>query len=169
MYARYTQRANADVVALLDKLPIEALNEDRKSYYRSLSGLATHTMGGAAYFHRLFRAAAPQAARALKATEGLSCPEGDKLTAAQWADVKRVVAAADKATVEFVEAANEAELSAPVKIDWYGGRPDAVPLAFLLHASFVHGTHHRGQISQVLDSMGVEHDFSGLDLEFFPK
>ncbi|HUV07668.1 MAG TPA: DinB family protein, partial [Spirochaetia bacterium] len=32
----------------------------------------------------------------------------------------------------------------------------------LLHV-FNHQTHHRGQISQILDSHGVEHDFSNLN------
>jgi uncharacterized damage-inducible protein DinB len=169
MYARYTQRANAEVIALLDKLSVGELNEDRKSYYKSLSGLMSHTLGGTAYFFGLFRSAAPVAAKAIKEAEGLSCPEGDTLSSAQWSELKRVAAICDKGMIDFIEAASEAELSAPVKIDWYGGKPDAVPLAFLLHCYFVHGTHHRGQISQVLDSMGIEHDFSGLDLEFFPK
>jgi uncharacterized damage-inducible protein DinB len=167
MYARYTQRANASVIALLDGLSVEERNVDRKSYYKSLSGLATHTFGVAVYFHSMFRAAAP--AKALGATEGLSCPEGDRLDAAQWAELKRVCAIADKATIDFIETASEAQLATPIKLDWYGGKPDSVPLCFLLHQLYVHGTHHRGQISQILDSMGVEHDFSGIDLEFLPK
>lgn len=169
LYARYTQRANQSVIALLDGLSLAQRNEDRKSYYKSLSGLMSHAVGGTSYFHGLFRAAAPAAAKALKATEGLSIPEGEKLSDEQWAELKRSCAVADKATVEFIEAATEAELSTPIKIDWYGGKPEAVPLCFLLHNFYVHGTHHRGQISQVLDEMGIEHDFSGLDVEFLPK
>ena len=168
MYARYTQRANASVIALLDGLSVEARNEDRKSYYKSLSGLASHALGGTPFFHGLFRASLP-AAKALKATEGLSVPEGEKLTAAQWTELKRVCAIGDKAMIDFIEEASEAELATPIKLDWYGGKPDSVPLCFLLHQLYVHGTHHRGQISQILDSMGVEHDFSGIDLEFLPK
>jgi uncharacterized damage-inducible protein DinB len=169
MYAQYTQRANASVVALLDKLSLEELNADRKSYYKSLAGLMVHAVGGTAYFLGLFKGAAPSSSSPLKALQGLSCPEGDRLAAPQWAELKRYAAAADQAMLDFVKAASEAELSAMVKIDWFGGKPDAVPVAYLLHSSFVHGTHHRGQISQILDSMGIEHDFSGLDIEFFPN
>jgi uncharacterized damage-inducible protein DinB len=169
MYARYTRRANASVIALLDGLSIDARNENRRSYYTSLSGLVSHVVGGTPYLHGLFRSAAPQAAKALQATEGLSCPEGAKLSAAQWTELKRVTAIGDQATIDFIEAAGEAELSLPVKIDWYGGKPEAVPLCFLLHSNYVHGMHHRGQISQVLDFMGIEHDFSGLDPEFIPR
>jgi uncharacterized damage-inducible protein DinB len=169
MYARYTKRADASVIDLLDKLSLEELDADRKSYYKSLAGLMVHAVGGTTYFLGLFKAVAPSAAKPLKALEGLSCPEGDRLTAEQWKQLKQYSAAAGQAMLDFVEAASEAELSASVKIDWFGGKPDAVPLSYLLHSDFVHGTHHRGQISQILDSMGVEHDFSGLDVEFFPK
>jgi Uncharacterized protein conserved in bacteria len=169
MYARHNQRANASVIALLDGLTAKARNESCGSYYKTLSGLMSHVAGGTCYFHGMFRAAIPSAAKALKATEGLSCPEGAKLTAAQWAELKSACAVADKTTIDFIQAASEADLKTPIKIDWYGGKPDAVPACFLLHNFFVHGTHHRGQISQVLDSMGIEHDFSGLDVEFLPK
>jgi uncharacterized damage-inducible protein DinB len=169
LYARYTQRANQSVIALLDALSIEERNEDRKSYYKSLSGLMSHSSGGTSYFHGLFRAAVPSLAKALKPTESLEFLEAEKLSVEQWAELKKAVAIADKATIDFIEAATEAELATPVKIDWYGGKPEAVPLCFLLHSFYVHGTHHRGQISQILDEMGIEHDFSGLDVEFLPK
>lgn len=169
MYARYNQRATASAIALLDGLSVEARNEDRKSYYKSLSGLATHAFGGAPYFHGLFRSAVPHAASALKATEGLKVPEGDKLSAAQWAEFKRAVALGDQTTVDFVSCLGAADFARPVKLDWFGGKPDSVPLHWLLSSSFMHGTHHRGQMSQILDEMGVEHDFSGIDLEFIPK
>lgn len=39
MYARDCKRANEAVLGLLDKLPLDARNEDRKSY-KSLSGPA---------------------------------------------------------------------------------------------------------------------------------
>jgi len=169
MYARYNQRANASVVALLDGLSVEARNEDRKSYYKSLSGLAVHAFGGTPYFHRLFRSALPHAAAALKATEDLQGLEGDKLSAAQWSELKKIVAIGDQSTVDFIASLSEADFARPVKIDWFGGKPDSVPLHWMLNSFFTHGTHHRGQMSQILDEMRVEHDFSGLDLEFMPK
>jgi uncharacterized damage-inducible protein DinB len=171
MYARYSQRADASVFALLNGLSILDLNEDRGSYYKSLSGLACHLVGGTTYFHGMFRSAlqsSSTAAEALKATEDLACPEADELTEEQWADLRSCSAIADQTTVDFVRVASVAELSASVKLDWYGGDPDAVPLTFLLHNVYVHGIHHRGQISQMLDSMGIEHDFSGIDVAFQP-
>jgi uncharacterized damage-inducible protein DinB len=59
------------------------------------------------------------------------------------------------------------DLDSLVDIEWFGGNPAKVPLGYLVHSQFNHGTHHRGQISQVLDSMKIEHDFSSIDFPFF--
>jgi uncharacterized damage-inducible protein DinB len=169
MYARYTKRANASVFALLDALPLEARNEDRKSYYKSLSGLASHVGGCPLYFHGLFRASSPAAAKALRGAEGLKVSEKKTLSSAEWSELEKACAIADQATIDLIQALSDDELAHPIKLDWYGGKPDAVPLCFLAHQLFVHGTHHRGQISQILDEMGIEHDFSAIDVEFLPK
>jgi uncharacterized damage-inducible protein DinB len=169
MYARYTKRANASVFALLGALSLEARNEDRKSYYKTLSGLASHVGGCALYFHGLFRASSQAAAKALKGAEGLKVTEKGDLSSAEWSALEAACAVADQATIDMIQAMSEDELAHPIKLDWYGGKPETVPLCFLAHQLFVHGIHHRGQISQVLDAMGVEHDFSGIDLEFLPR
>jgi uncharacterized damage-inducible protein DinB len=169
MYAKYAQRVNASVIALLDGLSEEARNEGRKSYYKSLSGLACHTFGVAPFFHGILRKAVPEASSALQATEGLKATKGDCLSAEQWPELKKVAAVADQATVDFIAGLDESDFVRPIKIAWFGGNPDAVPLHYLLSTSFMHGIHHCGQISQVLDEMGIEHNFSGLDVGFLPK
>jgi uncharacterized damage-inducible protein DinB len=169
MYARYTQRANASVITLLDGLSEEARNENRKSYYKSLSGLASHAFGAVPFFHGVLRTALPAASPALKATEDLKAPKGDSLSAEQWSELKKTAAVADQATVDFIAGLTESDFLQPVKIDWFRGKPEAVPLHYLLSTIITHGIHHRGQISQILDEMGVENNFSMLDVQFLPK
>jgi uncharacterized damage-inducible protein DinB len=169
MYARYTKRANASVVALMDGLSREACEEDRKSFCGSLSGLAKHILESTLYFQGLFRASLPPASSvALAAGAGLSVPEGP-LSSAQWEKAKAAIAAADQATIDLILGLDAKELGHPIALDWYEGKPATVPFHFLAQHLFVHGIHHRGQISQILDELGVEHDFSGIDLEFMPK
>jgi uncharacterized damage-inducible protein DinB len=168
MYARYTKRANASVLALLDGLTREACEEDRKSFCGSLSGLARHILEGTTYFQGLFRASLPPAAaKGLEAVADLSIPEGH-LSTAQWEKAKAAIAAADQATIDLIQAMDPKLLGHPIALDWYEGKPATVPFHFLAHHLFVHGIHHRGQVSQILDEMGIEHDYSGIDLEFLP-
>jgi len=169
MYARYAKRANESAFSLLDGVSNEALNEDRKSYYGSLAGLAAHIVGATLYFHSLYRASSPAVAAALKATEGLKTPHDKEVSPAEWLELRRIGKSADQATIDMIQALDDGALNTPVRLDWYGGDPDAVPLGFLAHQLFVHGTHHRGQLSQILDSMGIEHDYSGIDLEYMPR
>ncbi|MBU0929091.1 MAG: DUF664 domain-containing protein [Spirochaetes bacterium] len=168
MYARYSRRADESVFAMLDALSPEDRNADRKSHYGSLSGLASHIVGGTLYFQSLFRASVPAAAVALASTKGMKLPEDKSLSADAWLELRRTCAAADQASIDLFDSLAEADLSAPVKVDWYAGDPAAVPMSFLAHQMVVHGIHHRGQVSQILDEMGVEHDFSGIDLDFRP-
>jgi uncharacterized damage-inducible protein DinB len=168
MYARYAKRADAEVMALLDGLSAEAREADRKSYYRSLSGLAIHILDAALYFQGLIRASFPAAGPALEATAGLKAPEG-KLSQAQWEKLKADLALADQAVIDLIESLGEDELPHPIMLDWYEGKPPAVPFWFFANQLFAHGTHHRGHISQILDELGVEHDFSGIDIEFLPR
>jgi uncharacterized damage-inducible protein DinB len=168
MYAKYTQRANASVITLLDGLSEEARNENRKSYYKSLSGLASHFFGAVPFFHGLLRTAVPPVSSALKATEGLKVPRGDSLSADQWSELKKIVTITDQATVDFIAGLAESDFVHPVKVEWFRGKPDAVPVHYLLSTIVTHGIHHRGQISQILDEMGIEHNFSGIDVGFLP-
>ncbi len=167
MYAKYTQSSNASVIELLDGLSEEARNEDRKSFFKSLSGLACHALGSFGYFHGLFRTAV--FAPALEATKDLKMPESDSLSKAEWADLRKAAAVADQATVDFIGGLTEEDFVRPVKVEWFDGNPDSVPLHYLLSVFVMHGVHHRGQISQILDEMGIEHDYSGLDVGFLPE
>ena len=162
MYARHTKQTNASALALVDALSHEEREADRKSYYKSLSGLACHILDSTIYFHGLIGASFPAAADALAVSAGLAAPEG-KLTSDQWKKLKADLELADQAFVVLVQSLAEADFSHPVKLDWYDGDPAAVPFHYLAHQLFEHGTHHRGQISQILDEMGIEHDFSGID------
>lgn len=166
MYARYSKRADESVAALFESLDQKTLNEPGKAYYGSLIGVYRHIADGVAYFQGLIRASIPQAVHTLrpgpesKLGEG---PVGPEELKAFTASLSR----ANQALVDFVTALKEADFSLPVNLDWYPDRK-SVPLHFILNQLFVHGIHHRGQISQLLDELKVEHDFSGIDPEYLP-
>lgn len=167
MYAKYNKRANTSVFELLAALSEKDLNEDRKSYFGSLSNMIAHIVGSALYFHSLFRQA-PSAVALLADTEKLSAKQNGPLSGPELKEMAEVCKKLDEASINLVSKLNSAEINSLIAVDWFGGKPGKVPMGYLLHSFFTHGTHHRGQISQVLDEMGIEHNFSGIDIDFYP-
>jgi uncharacterized damage-inducible protein DinB len=166
MFAKYNKEANKAFLASLNKLSNEDREKARGSYYKSLSGIAAHVLGATFYFLGMLREAVGKNAAALKALaplEKVTVPKG-KLTEAQWKKLAADLGAVDDAYVKFVSALSEAEFKAQLKTDWYKGKPASVPLYFMLGQLMAHGTHHRGQISQILDKLKIDNDWSGISV-----
>jgi uncharacterized damage-inducible protein DinB len=53
-----------------------------------------------------------------------------------------------------------------VECPFYKGKPATVPMHFMLQNITAHGLHHRGQISQILDSLKIDNDYSGINVKF---
>ncbi|MDR1143386.1 MAG: damage-inducible protein DinB [Spirochaetaceae bacterium] len=169
MFAKYNQAGNKAVYGILSKLDNEEREKDRRSYFGSLSALFRHVLGGTFFFLGMFKAALANNAAALKALaplEGCSIPEGP-LTADQWKALGAGSDAIDAAYVAAAEALTDADMALPVTVEWLGGKQ--VPLSFMLSQLVVHNTHHRGQISQILDSMKIDNDYSGIGAAFLSR
>ncbi|MDR0321813.1 MAG: damage-inducible protein DinB [Treponema sp.] len=165
--AKYNEDTNKKVASILGKLSNEEREKNRKSFYGSLSALFRHNLGAACFFLSLFKETVKDNAEALKALEDAAKIEHfkGKLTEAQWKKVVSSSKIVDKAFIDFINALNDKDFNAPVNIDWYKGKPPSVPLRFMLQQFSVHNTHHRGQISQILDSLKIDNDFSGIDIK----
>ncbi|GHU75541.1 diguanylate cyclase [Spirochaetia bacterium] len=169
VFAKYNEAADEAAFSILNGLSNEEREKDRGSYFGSLSGLARHVAQGTRFFLGIFKGVLGNNAAALKALSvldsELSLPEGP-LNDAQWKSLAAAVKAADAAFVKLVEALNPADFQTPVPTEWYGGNPPAVPLSFMLQSLVTHNAHHRGQISQILDSLKIDNDFSGINAAF---
>jgi uncharacterized damage-inducible protein DinB len=168
--ALYNRAADKAFVSILNGLSNDEREQDRGSYYKSLSALAVHILGGTVHFLGMFKDAVAQndaASKALAALQAIALPKGP-LSEAQWKQLAADFEAVDNAYVDFAKALTSADLNSPVKVAWYRGNPDSVPLFFMLNQVTTHGTHHRGQISQILDAMKIDNDYSGVDVAFLP-
>jgi uncharacterized damage-inducible protein DinB len=172
-FAKYNEAANKAIVSILNKLPNDDRERSRKSYFGSLTGLLRHILGASVYFLGLFKDAVADNAAAQKALASLAKielpPAKGKLSEEQWKALTASLKTADKAYINFIEALEEKDFSTPVAINWYKGKPPAVPLYFLLQSLASHGTHHRGQVSQILDALKIDNDYSGIDVKFLSK
>ncbi|MDR2210890.1 MAG: damage-inducible protein DinB [Spirochaetaceae bacterium] len=166
MYARYNEAGNRTIYGILSTLSCAEREKDRGSYYGSLSGLFRHVMGGSRFFLGMYRQVLKgRAAEALAVLDDLSIPEGN-LTEEQWKDLEEPLKTLDGAYINMAEALTAQDCTVPVKTNWYGGNPAEVPLSFMLSQLLVHNTHHRGQISQILDSLKIDNDYSGINGAF---
>jgi uncharacterized damage-inducible protein DinB len=166
-YAKYNKESDKAVVSILARCSIEDLEKDRGSYYGSLSGLARHLLEGTLYFQGLLKTALSHNAAAVKVLaplEGITVPKG-KLTEDQWKGVVAAFETVDEVFIRLVSSLADTDFTVPVAVPWYGGKPDTIPLSFLLQNVVVHGTHHRGQISQVLDELKIDNDYSAIKVE----
>jgi uncharacterized damage-inducible protein DinB len=166
--ARYNQAADKAFLSILNGLSNDEREQDRGSYYKSLSGLAAHLLGGTVHFLQMFKDAVANnaaASRVLASLQAIELPKGP-LSEAQWKQLAADFETADKAHVDFAKALTDADLQNPVKLPWLKGTPDSVPLFFALNQVTTHGTHHRGQISQILDAMKIDNNYSGVDVAF---
>jgi uncharacterized damage-inducible protein DinB len=170
-FAKYNEEADKAIIGILNKMTNADREKNRKSYYGSLSGLIRHFLGGTVFFLGMFGEAVGENAEALKALAPLAKFEHSegKLSEDQWKKLVSTIKAADKAYVGFISALDEKAFEAPVKLSWYKGKPPAVPLYFMLQQLAAHGTHHRGQISQILDELKIDNDYSGLSVKFLEK
>jgi uncharacterized damage-inducible protein DinB len=166
-FAKYNQEANKKILDLLNGISNDDREKERGSYYHSLSGLVRHIGGGSLFFAGLFRGAlgSAPAAKPLAALEKISFSP-DILSEAQWNKTAADIEIVDQALVSFAGALNETSLATPVKLDWYGGDPADVPLFFMFYQFTVHNTHHRGQISQILDELKIDNDYSAINVAF---
>jgi len=167
-YAKYNQAGNKAIYNILNAMSNEERELNRGSYYGSLSGLLRHILGGTKFFLGMFKGALADGAafKAISAADNVPSPEKGDLNESQWKELGAALEAVDAAYVNMAQALTEAELSRPVKINWYGGNPDSVPLSFMISQLVVHNTHHRGQISQILDALKIDNDYSGIGVEF---
>jgi uncharacterized damage-inducible protein DinB len=169
MYAKYNHAANKTIYNLLSNMSNDDREQNRGSFYGSLSGLFRHNLGGTQFFLGLYKTALTTNAAATKALSVLDklpkIPEGT-LNQTQWKELEVIADALDAAYIEMAESLTELDMKLPINIDWYGGNPASVPLSFMLSQLLLHNTHHRGQLSQILDSLNIDNDFSGIDVSF---
>ena len=171
-FAKYNEESNKTIAGIMGKLSNDDREKNRKSYFGSLSEIFRHNTGTTIYFLSLYQSAVPDNTEARKALVPLanlgaeSAGLDGKLSETQWKKAVKFSKIVDKALVDFVSTLKDGDFEAPVKIDWYRGKPPTAPLWFMLQQQVTHNAHHRGQISQIFDSMKIDNNFSGVNIKF---
>ena len=160
--AAYNRTANASVYELVGRLPAAEFDRPCLSYFGTLRGLLGHLLSGDLNWLRRFRILYPE----LPLMDApLLRPAGHVWTPYKAADLPSLArdrAEADRLWIDFIAQADPARLDQVLAYNDSHGTPRRYVAWQALNHVFNHQTHHRGQVSQILDELKVEHDFSNL-------
>jgi uncharacterized damage-inducible protein DinB len=160
--ARYNRSANADLVRLLASLPAGELSKPRGSWFGSIQGVLDHVIMCDINWLRRFR-------ELFGADEALNRPRlsppghaWTKYEFPDFAEYLRERAAVDAIFEDWLASADTSRFGEALAYSDSHGIPKRYCFREALDHVFNHQTHHRGQLSQILDELGVEHDYSNL-------
>ncbi len=159
LQARYNQYADNGLLECLEKIPFDTLQKNVGTYFNNILATMEHIVGGhVMFFSRFFIAYTD---KPICINEMLSFVTPDfKLTEkckADFASLKKAVQEVDSKIIEIIENINDFESMGVVKFPQvtFNKKRGELILAALTHA-----THHRGEISAMLDILGVTNDFA---------
>jgi uncharacterized damage-inducible protein DinB len=160
--ARYNRSANAQMLGFLERLSADELAKPRGSYFGSLQGILNHLLTGDINWLRRFR---DLFSTCEPLTRPNLLPAGHLWTVYEFAafeDYRRERAAVDAIFEEWIALADVSRFGEVLAYSDSHGQPRRYVARDALDHVFNHQTHHRGQVSQILDEMGIVHDFSNL-------
>ena len=161
-FAQYNSSVNESLLELLRPLKKEQIMMETKAYYPSIFETLFHILitdlSWLKRYKGIFERNKALGSKLLVLEEkGLR--EEFKSDYTKLFQYRRQV---DDLIVQFVEELNEDQMNSIIRYKNYKGEDvEKESWKTLLHW-FNHQTHHRGQISVLLDMVGVDHDFSSM-------
>jgi uncharacterized damage-inducible protein DinB len=161
--AEYNQKANAKLIEILGKAPEAVLVKDMGSYYKSVLGTLEHVLIAEIAWLKRFNGffSYPSLAKAWLVTT-----EGEEAKAKAQSGPQQLFAIlreADALLVDFAHELDEGDLTALVSFKTFRGEGLQRRYWNTIIHILNHGTHHRGEVSAMLDMQGVANDFSGFN------
>jgi uncharacterized damage-inducible protein DinB len=160
LLAKYNYFTNNEIIKIFDQMDDVERLKDRKSFAVSLHGLFDHNFEATLYFQK-------QINNSLSALKCLNHrfinfeTVYKKINLTNFKELTEAVKIIDKAFIDFITIITEDELNKSIPVSSFNGVENQF-VWFILIQCFIHSTHHRGEISQILDEIGIENDYSGI-------
>ena len=162
-FARYNGSVNQSITELLEPLRKDQIMMATKAYYPSIFATCLHNFISDLNWLRRYRDALKEN-RALNNSELLSLEE-KSLRAEFEADYKKYFQyrkQIDEVIIQFADELEEPRMDSTIQYKNYKGEEIKKELWKTLLHWFNHQTHHRGQVSVLLDWVGIDHDYSSM-------
>ncbi|MDP4183491.1 MAG: DinB family protein [Bacillota bacterium] len=157
---KYNQSANNQVIKLLADLNESDRNLDRKSYYKSLQGLFEHIVGAELFLQKIIKASLPEISGLDHKYMDFKLEPGNSILH-NFSELKTALETFDSALIEMTESLKDEDMEKIVLFNHPKIKLE-YKLGVIIMQCANHGTHHRGQISQILDEMGIDNNFSSI-------
>ena len=162
LLAKYNSHVNRELYAIAAKLTAKQRSKQVGSFFKSILGLLNHIYSAdLGWLVRFNEKLGPF--KELDAPELRDpLPERGALMFEDFATLQAKRASLDSVIERFIAAFPEADLKKSFTFTLRNGQQRTLVVWQALAHLFNHETHHRGAVSQVLDELGVENDYSNL-------
>ena len=162
-FARYNGSVNRSILEMVEPLKKEQVMMETKAYYPSIFETLLHNLIADLNWLKRYR-------DAFKENKGLNNSnlislEDKSLRKEFESDYTKFFQyrkQMDDVILQFVNELDESKLGSVIRYKNYKGEDVEKEIWKTLLHWFNHQTHHRGQVSVLLDMVGVDHDFSSM-------
>lgn len=156
LMADYNQWMNQRIYEAASRLGPSELNENRGAFFGSITATLNHILAGDTIWLKRM-AAHPSRFEVLDYVRDLSMPESlDSILYAEFEELSIAREIMDAVIVEFSDELSDEILSSPLSYNNMKGDTFSKSLGHLLQHFFNHQTHHRGQVTTLLNQAGVD-------------
>ena len=161
--AKYNGSVNQSIIELLKPLDKEKIMMKTKAYYPSIFETLIHNLFADLNWLKRYGGVFKEI-KALSNSSLFSLEQNElrKEFESDYTKLFQYRKQADGVIVQFVNELDETKLNSVIKYKNYKGEDQEQELWKPLLHWFNHQTHHRGQISVLLDMVGVDNDYSGM-------
>jgi uncharacterized damage-inducible protein DinB len=159
LYATFNRDMDNVIIDLLSGFPAPELEQERNIFCRSISNLFAHLVRAGWYYQAAIRRISYKKYFSDIGTHEEIVPRIES----SFGEAAGIMKEIDDRYLSFTEKVTEKDLSLTMdNFRLYDGRTATVSIweVFLQHMT--HQTHHRGQLSQVLDELGIVHDIGNI-------
>lgn len=158
LWARYNLATDEKINGLLAGLGSAGYTQERSTYFKSLAGLHQHYVQTYKVYQSLIRKNWGGTYFVSPLTE-----ESYEFKPQTLEETGRLALEYDRLFVEFSRTVREEDLYGPkTPRTMRNGKTYLLSIGEILTQYQNHTAHHRGQLSQMLDELGLEHDIGGL-------
>lgn len=158
--ARYNQRANAELYAALSQLTDQARRRDVGSWFRSIHGLANHLIVADLFWLKRFRSILPDSK--VLGDPALSPPNlsWQRDLCDDFSELAERRSSVDRRLIDWFQECPPTLYGQPFHYEDSAGRSRDAVAGRAFEFLFVHQVHHRGQLSQILDELGLPNNIA---------